>query len=154
LSYYFGHPLCHKIGTIFSLVDRALFLSHSKFHQKNLEHVINVLIENGYTLDLIFNKINIRIRKLLRRKTINKLNSKNEVEDRRLMVFPYVRGISEVLCPFIDKKEYKIGYRILNRLTAFVKRHKDKNILKVNNNVVYKIFCNNCNASYVGQTKR
>jgi len=70
------------------------------------------------------------------------------------MVFPYVRDISEVLCFFIDKKEYKISYRILNKLTAFVKRHKDKNMLEVNNNVVYKIFCNNCNASYVGQTKR
>jgi len=42
----------------------------------------------------------------------------------------------------------------LNKLTAFVKRHKDKNMLEVNNNIVYKIFCNNCNASYVGQTKK
>jgi len=47
-----------------------------------------------------------------------------------------------------------IGYRILNKLTAFVKRHKDKNMLEVNKNIVYKIFCNDCNASYVGQTKR
>jgi len=31
-----------------------------------------------------------------------------------------------------------------NKLTAFVKRHKDKNMLEVNNNIVYKIFvCNN-----------
>jgi len=37
LSYYSGHFLCHKIGTIYSnyLADRAMLLSHSIFHQKN-----------------------------------------------------------------------------------------------------------------------
>ena len=28
LSYFSYHPLCHKIGTIYSLVDRAILLSH------------------------------------------------------------------------------------------------------------------------------
>jgi len=27
-------------------------------------------------------------------------------------------------------------------------------MLEVNNNIVYIIFCNNCNASYVGLTKK
>jgi len=36
LSYFSGHPLCHKIGTIYSLVDRAFLLSHPCFQQKNL----------------------------------------------------------------------------------------------------------------------
>jgi len=47
-----------------------------------------------------------------------------------------------------------IDYRILNKLTSFIKRHKNQNEFKTNNNVVYKILYNNCDASYVGQTKR
>jgi len=69
-----------------------------------------------------------------------------------MLVFPYIRNVSETINSAIDKKEYTIGYRILNKLTNFIKRHKDQN--KYNNNIVYKILCNNCNGSYVGQTKR
>jgi len=32
LHYYSGHPIYHKIGTIYGLVDRALLLSHPVFH--------------------------------------------------------------------------------------------------------------------------
>jgi len=35
-----------------------------------------------------------------------------------------------------------------------VKVHKDKDPLPSKNNAIYKIFCKNCEASYVGQTKR
>jgi len=33
LSFFSSHPLCHKIGMIYGLIDRAFLLSHPKFHQ-------------------------------------------------------------------------------------------------------------------------
>jgi len=47
-----------------------------------------------------------------------------------------------------------IDYRILNKLTNFIKRHKNQNEYKNNNNIVYKILCNNCDVSYMSQTNR
>ena len=47
-----------------------------------------------------------------------------------------------------------IGYRCLNKLNKFIKIHKDKNQHDNSNNVIYKVNCNNCDASYVGQTKK
>jgi len=70
-----------------------------------------------------------------------------------MLVLPYIKNISEKINLSIDKNDYLTGHRILNKLTSFIKRHKDINRFEVNNNIVYKIFCNNCNA-YVGQTKR
>jgi len=84
---------------------------------------------------------------------IKKPEQKLEPE-RKMIVFPYIRNISERINSTINKKEYMIGYRILNKLTGFIKRHKNSNCIENNNNAVYKIFCNDCNASYVGQTKR
>ena len=53
-----------------------------------------------------------------------------------------------------NKKEVMIGYRVLNKLSGFIKRHKDETTVDSSNNVVYKICCKDCDASYVGQTKR
>ena len=54
----------------------------------------------------------------------------------------------------ISKLVYNIGYRCINKLNKFIKAYKDKKVISENNNVISKIQCNNCNVSYVGQTKR
>jgi len=64
LSYFSGHPLCHKIGSIYGLVDRAILLSHPILQEKSLEYVIRMLMENTYPTDLIFHRINHRIEEL------------------------------------------------------------------------------------------
>jgi len=57
LSFYSNHSICQKIGTIFNLIDRAVLLSHPRYHQKNIELWINLLLNNGYPLNIIFERI-------------------------------------------------------------------------------------------------
>jgi len=132
-------------------------LSHPVFHQENLEYVVNLLLENCYPLELIFQKINDRIDKIIwnstKKKEIKQI-SKIEENQRKLIVLPYIKNVSESIDRSIDRKKYLTGYRILNKNTGFIKRHKDINNYEDNNNIVYKVSCVNCNASYVGQTKR
>jgi len=40
LNFHSQHPLIHKRGTIISLVDRVLLLSHPRYHKENLDLVI------------------------------------------------------------------------------------------------------------------
>ncbi|KYQ48391.1 hypothetical protein ALC60_12572 [Trachymyrmex zeteki] len=51
--------LPHATWTAF--VEKANLLSHPKFHLKNIEFVINILLNNCYPLFLIFNYINKRV---------------------------------------------------------------------------------------------
>ena len=62
LNFHSNHPLTQKKGTIFSLIDRAFLLSDGMFHIKNLTFIINILLENDYPLDFIFDSINQRIK--------------------------------------------------------------------------------------------
>jgi len=119
--------------------------------------VIKVLIDNCYPLELIFQKINHRIDTIIKNSMIkdeNKQKEKDSDNQRKLIVLPYIKNISESIDRSIDKRKYLTGYRILNKFTGLIKRHKDIDNLEENNNIVYKVFCKNCNASYVGQTKR
>jgi len=155
LSFHSGHPMCHKIGMIYGLMDRAFFLSHPSFQQKNIEFVINVLLENGYPLAFIFEKLKKRIKTLcLNKSSKNKNTESDKIEKREIVVIPYFNNISEMIAARIDKSRHIIGYRTLNNLGNFVKVHKDTVETLSNNNVVYKISCMDCEASYVGQTKR
>jgi len=73
---------------------------------------------------------------------------------KKILVLPYINNISELIASTINKSNYITGYRVLNNLGEFIGVHKDKNKLLSTNNVVYKIYCKDCSASYVGQTKR
>jgi len=61
LNYNSQHPYTHKKGTIISLIDRVIMLSHPEFHRKNFEFIIKILIDNEYPLRLIFTTIKQRL---------------------------------------------------------------------------------------------
>ncbi|XP_071652241.1 uncharacterized protein [Temnothorax longispinosus] len=67
---------------------------------------------------------------------------------------PYLKDTSEIITSAVIKSENFVGYRILNKLNSIIKVQKDKSAQSSKNNVIYKICCKNCDASYVGQTKR
>jgi len=66
----------------------------------------------------------------------------------------YIRNISEIIASLINKSIFTVGYRCLNKMNRIIKIHKDQIEHDYKNNIVYKIYCQNCDASYVGQTKR
>jgi len=97
--------------------------------------VYPILINNGYLLELIFNTINRRLKKLFVNKpTHNQATvSSNEnvvttipYHDKKVIVFPYIKAISEIISSVVDKSEYIIDFRCFNKLNSFVKTHKDK----------------------------
>jgi len=47
-----------------------------------------------------------------------------------------------------------LAFTVNNKLNTVVKLHKDSLTKMQHSNIVYKLSCNKCEASYVGQTKR
>jgi len=109
-------PSCHKVGTIYGLVDRAILLSHPNFQEKNLKHVIKVLLENAYPLKLIFNKMNVRIKELIRRGQIKKQEPNSHSDNKKMLGLPYINNILKTIKSSIDNNKYITNYRILNKL--------------------------------------
>jgi len=133
LSFYSNHPICHKVGIIYSLVERAIKLSHPSFHKKNLELCIKLLLDNGYPLNLIFNKINLRLKKLFvdKKESVCNMTSDISNSEKKILVFPYVNPLTEFITSNIDNKKAIIGFRCLNKLSQFIKAHKDIFYVKI-----------------------
>jgi len=118
-----------------------------------------MLLDNSYTLNLIFNKINLGLKKLFVQRTkstttatnFENISSNNE---RKTNFFIYKSSLEIHILKYRGSSKAIIGFRCLNKLSRFVKAHKDKDHLLLKNNVIYKIFCKNCEATYVGNKQK
>jgi len=114
--------------------------------QKNLCSCIKILLTNGYPLDLIFNNINNRLKKLFVQR-VNNVTDPTNVDsntEKIIVVLPYAKPLSDFISSNIDSSKAIVGYRCLNKLGRFVKVHKDVDHIFAKNNVIYKISCGNC----------
>ena len=79
-------------------------------------------------------------------------NNKDDTE--KFFSIPYVNTISDRFTPIVNMFNCKLAFTILNTLQNFIKRGKDRLEHVHNQNVIYRISCENCDVSYVGQIKR
>ncbi|KAM0737118.1 hypothetical protein ACS0PU_000211 [Formica fusca] len=154
LHFLSNHPLCQKRGTIIGLIDRVFLLSHPSFHQNNFKLIIEILLDNGYPLNFVFRVLHERLKTLIHRISDNSVDSTREGKTVSYFTIPYVPAISEQFKRITKDLNVRLSYQSLNKLNSFIKVHKDPCPLTARQNVVYKIGCNDCDASYVGQTKR
>src|SRR5436190_586078 len=70
------------------------------------------------------------------------------------IILPYVKNLTDNISRTLNKKGLKVIYKIPKKLNTLIKRGKDVLPIMNKTNVVYKLDCKDCNASYIGQTKR
>ncbi|KYN16156.1 hypothetical protein ALC57_11588 [Trachymyrmex cornetzi] len=147
----------YREGSPLIEADDTQVLSVPKYHKKNLLFVIETLLNNDYPVDFIFNVMNDRLKSLLHGKTLRQ-NSENDngtdVINNMWFAFPYVTNVSDKFRDITKDYKVNLAYFSLNKLSCFIKTHKDPISNMSKKNAVYKIKCNDCDASYVGQTKR
>jgi len=105
-------------------------------------------------LNLIFSSIR---RRLQTRSYLNsqKCNDKKEVLSYSYFTIPYVSCISKKFMQFFKNISFsKLAFSCYNKLSKFIMVHKDSLPSSARSNVIYKINCLDCDASYVNQTKR
>jgi len=149
LNFLSQHPLSPKRGTIIGMVDRLFFLSQSRFHEKNLKFIIRILLENNYPIKFIFNTINRRIKYLLTRQ-FQRINS--AAENKVFFTIPFLQTISNQFSHILKDPRTRLLFYSLK--IYHIKVHKDVLPTQSQKNVVYKLACKDCDATYVGQTSR
>ncbi|CAD6216047.1 GSCOCG00012852001-RA-CDS, partial [Cotesia congregata] len=91
INYQSEHPNSHKIGTIYSLVDKVFYLADKKFNSEILASVNKILTDNGYPQFYIRKHIDNRWKYLINKK--NKVENNNIINNnlnyKYTVSFPY-----------------------------------------------------------------
>ena len=123
--------------------------------------IINILLDNDYPLNFIFNTVNQRIKNLIKNLIyLIRYIARNDLTDNvcanetasRLTV-SYIPLHTEKFRRF-NKNDIRVSFHSPNKMGKYIKVQKDICPHTLKSNVIYKISCNNCDASYVGQTGR
>jgi len=69
-------------------------------------------------------------------------------------VIPYIKKLTDKFKNIAKILNSKLAFLSPNKLNRIVKAQKDHLPIGSNKNVVYKLACKDCDAAYVGQTKR
>jgi len=155
LNFLSAHPLSQKRGALIGMIDRAFLLAHPKYHEKNFRFIINTFKSNDYPVEFIFNTINSRVRTLIKGRTDIPIKRVDDNKEKtQWFTVPYFPNISEKFNNFIKGSNIKLSFFSLNKLERIIRVQKDRIADLSKKNVVYRISCNDCDATYVGQTKR
>jgi len=166
LNFSSHHPIEQKKSVVSGIVDRAILLSHPIYHRENLIKAIRFLLTNDYPLDLIFKIFTKRLHYLFNNK-LNVVSSGSDlitiegerrenlddtVSPVRFITLPFLPKVTGSISRLLRNSNFKIAYKTFNTLKSYIKVHKDKLDHSSNSNIVYKLKCSSCDASYVGQS--
>ncbi|XP_068724037.1 uncharacterized protein [Montipora capricornis] len=154
LNFESNHPLEHKRGVVRTLAHRAeSIVSDPKDREGEIDHVRTALSYNGYPSWLLKDPKQPAEEQQPSSQAAT-LPSSGTSKKKYPVVMPYIRGFSEELRRILKGYNIPAYFKPSNTLRQLLVRPKDKmNKLQVTG-TVYHIPCEDCPASYVGETER
>ena len=119
LHFLSNHPITQKKAMVYNLVDKAILLSDSSFHQNNLDFVKKTLLSNAYPLKFIKKFMKLRLEKL-KHNTPNRSRS----TDEKFIVLPYIKNFPKQFEEGLKSLDFKPVYKINNKLKDIVKKRQ------------------------------
>ena len=138
------HPRV-KSGTIRCLAERARRICDKEGIREEMNYLRNIFRKNGYPNHLITRNL-----KKIRTQTKNS----EETEKQPHLFLPYVQGISEKIEVACRKMGVRTSFKSNGTLRQILTRVKTKPTILKKKGVVYRIPCQDCETSYIGETKR
>ena len=148
-----NHPLQHKRGVVRTLTHRARSIV-SDLGERNdeLKHVRMALGYNGYP-DWILAETREEVKEIRREEELTS-GAKREKMKKRPVSISYIRGFSEELKRIFGGFGVPAYFKPSNTLRQLLVHPKDPVGKDKVVGPVYKISCEDCEATYVGETER
>ena len=153
LNFNSNHQASTKDAVISALFRRARdIVSDVNDLKKENDRIVKVLSENDYDKKSIF-KVKRKVQSA-RTNNIAVSDDAADTEPTKFLSLPYIPGTSESLRRILASHKIKCAFYSKNTLRKHLSKPKDAVPQEQRNNIVYKIPCKDCDATYIGESKR
>ena len=151
--------------------NRAVKLTHQDFRAAALRKLGSILLDNSYPEKFI-NKLlfssqydipeniferqpySLHTQSTINQTLLQKGHSQTTTIFNQFFSLPYTERLTEKLCNVVKQLDIKIARKQIKPLSLIYSKTKMPLAKNETYNVVYKVPCEHCNLSYVGQTSR
>ncbi|BHF84376.1 hypothetical protein SprV_0902752700 [Sparganum proliferum] len=142
LHFRSNHPVGHKRSCVRTLFQRAqTHCSDDDDRKKEVKYLRALFEANGYPKSFI--------RKCLRKSHYGR---SNEEKPKFWLSIPYVKNVSEATSRILKPFGIGVAHKPASTIRQQIMRPKDPLPVTEQSAVVYSILCQDCDASYVGET--
>ena len=139
---------------VYNLIDNAIRLSHESFHEKNINFVKTILLANDYPPEFIQRFYKKRLYIINYQNSNPNHNFHLHSRNQKYIAIPYNNYLfNNIKNTCFNSSIFTAVPKIKYQLPYIIKKGKDKIPYDKNTNIVYKINCLKCEASYVGEAK-
>ena len=143
------NPTSHRATTVRTLTRRAKIICDSADSLRDAnEHLRQIFHKNDYS-DEFIDTNNYKQNK--QNDECANTETKNELT---IVSLPYIRGTSETTTRILKPFNIRIAHKPTRTLRHLLTNVKDKDDPKDRQGTVYRIRCNDCNGTYIGETGR
>lgn len=149
-------PIQHKLAAFHSMVHRMCKLPLSVTNYLNeYQHLKKVANINGYNDCMIDNLIAKHTRKIRKSNLSTLFNQHKNLQDNNSerASMTYIPSITNLLQPKLRSKRIDCVFSSNGKIKNRLGTTKDKSML-LGKSGIYQITCEDCNETYIGQTKR
>ena len=143
------NPTLHRATTVRTLTRRAQIICDSadSLRDEN-EHLRQIFHKNDYSDEFIDTN---KYKQNKQNDECANTETKNEL---RTVSLPYIRGTSETIARILKPFNIQIAHKPTRTLRHLLTNVKDKVDPKDRQGTVYRIRCNDCSGTYIGETGR
>ncbi|KAJ8910813.1 hypothetical protein NQ315_003687 [Exocentrus adspersus] len=163
INYSSYHSQHMKMNLVRALKDRVVKLSHRTHKNDSLGELRDILVENSYPRHLL-NKILFNHGEnapvyttgevVVSGVAVGVQNSQINAEQVVFKSLPYIQELTPRLIELFREYNFRIALHNIKPVSRLFTKTKTPITDAEKSNIVYKIPCNNCNLTYVGQSSR
>ena len=149
LDQSFYNPTSHRATTVRTLTRRAQIICDSadSLRDEN-DHLRQIFHKNDNSDEFIDTN---KYKQNKQNDQCANTETKNELTT---VSMPYIRGTSETITRILKPFNIRIAHKPTRTLRHLLTKVKDKDDPKDRQGTVYRIRCNDCNGTYIGETGR